>query len=65
MEQCTYTVRELAMKLQVSEKTVYALLHDQEIRSIRVRGQIRVPSSALEDFLKGGSNDGQNESKLV
>lgn len=52
---CVYTVREVASILKVSEKTVYGLIHDREIKCIRVRGQIRITSEQLNNFLKGDS----------
>ena len=49
-----YTVQEVARILRVSSKTVYTLIHDGELEGIRVRGQIRITSQALERFLEGG-----------
>lgn len=54
VDRCVYTVAQLADILQISAKTVYRLIKDKEIRSIRIRGQIRVPSKALEEYLEGG-----------
>lgn len=50
-----YTVREVATILRVSEKTVYSLIHSQELACKWVRGQIRITSEQLNDYLKGGS----------
>ena len=60
MKVYVYTVKEVALELKVSEKTVYNLIHDQQIECIRVRGQIRITSKALNDFLKGGLASGED-----
>ena len=52
MELDLYTVKDLAKLLKVSEKTVYRLVKDEEIKSIRIYASIRIPSRALEDYLK-------------
>lgn len=52
---CVYTVQDVAEILKVSTKTVYKLLKEGDLKSIKVRGQFRVPSSALDNYLKGGS----------
>lgn len=54
---CVYTVREVATVLKVSEKTVYNLIHSQELSCIRVRGQIRITSKQLIEYLKGGTSE--------
>ena len=55
MKSCVYTVKDVSEMLKISEKTVYRLVHETELFSILVRGQYRIPSYALEEFLKGGS----------
>ena len=52
-----FTVSEVSAFLRVSEKTVYRLVRDNELRGIWVRGQIRITSQALQNYLEGG-NDG-------
>jgi excisionase family DNA binding protein len=42
---------EVAAKLKVSRATVYALVKSGQLRYRRVGLQIRVPLSALDDFL--------------
>lgn len=53
---CVYTVSEIALLLKVSEKTVYKLIHDQQLNAFWVRGQIRISSEQLNQYLKGGAN---------
>ena len=54
---CVYTVWEVAEILKVSTKTVYHLIRDNELFAIRVRGQIRITSYALDDYIaRGGSS---------
>lgn len=51
---CVYTVADVADILHVSQKTVYRLVKEGDITGIRVRGQIRITSTALEQYLQGG-----------
>ena len=66
MDVCVYNVKDVAGILKVSEKTVYGLIHDQQINCIWVRGQIRITSAQLCDYLKGGvKNAGEDSRELV
>lgn len=47
------TVKEVAKLLGISRNTAYRLIRSKRLRSIRVGRQIRVPRSALEDYLNG------------
>ena len=49
-----YTVHDIAQILQVCTKTVYQIIRDGDLEAIRVRGQIRVTSTALKKFTEGG-----------
>lgn len=51
-----YTVDDVASILKVSTKTVYTLVHEQQLKCIRVRGQIRITSEQLDDYIRGGIN---------
>lgn len=44
---------EVAARLKVNRATVYALVRSGQLRHRRVGLQIRVPLSALEEFLAG------------
>lgn len=46
-------VREVAHHLSCDEDTVYRLIREDRLRSIRVGRLIRVPESALTDFIAG------------
>jgi excisionase family DNA binding protein len=46
---------EVAVRLKVSRATVYALVKSGQLRHRRVGLQIRVPLSALEEFLSGST----------
>lgn len=46
-------VREVAHRLDCDEDTIYAILRRGEMRSIRVGRLLRVPESALRDFIAG------------
>lgn len=56
MEICVYTVKDVAGKLKVSEKTVYSLIHEQQLECIWVRGQIRITSEHLSKYLEEGNS---------
>ena len=47
-----YTIKEVAAKLRVSDKTVQRMISGKEITSILVRGQRRIPQAALDEYLK-------------
>lgn len=49
----TMTVAQIAKLLGVSKNTAYKLVRSMSLRSIRIGRQIRVPRSALEDYLNG------------
>lgn len=48
------TVRAAATLLDVSPRTVYALVERGELPAIRVGGQIRFVPSTLEEWLRSG-----------
>ncbi len=47
------TVAEVATRLRVSKMTVYRLVHDQAISSVRVGRSYRVPERAVHEYLRG------------
>jgi len=49
-----YTVEEVAELLKVNPRTVYKMVHDGEIRSVRAGRQIRITDEALNAYLRGG-----------
>lgn len=53
-----YTIQQVAALLQISTKTMHAIVRAKDIESITVRGQIRITSVALKKYLEGGSSDG-------
>ena len=53
---CVYTVKQVADILHISQKTMYQIVRDRQIAVIWVRGQIRITSTALEDYIRGGKN---------
>ncbi len=46
------TVAEVAEVMRVSRMTVYRMVHDQTIASVRVGRSFRVPESAVHDYLE-------------
>lgn len=59
-EAVAFSVAEIAKQLGVSRNTAYALVRSGTLRSIRVGRQIRVPRSALENYLNGEPERGQS-----
>ena len=51
----TYSVREASKILGVSESTVRRMIKDEELRSVRIRGLIRISLNVLNDFLRGNA----------
>ena len=54
------TVKEVAKLLGISRNTAYRLIKSKKLRSVRVGRQIRVPLSALEEYLNGGTDCGRS-----
>lgn len=52
-----YTVQQVAEILQISTKTMYAIVKSKDIDSINVRGQIRITNTALQVYLQGASRN--------
>jgi excisionase family DNA binding protein len=52
-----YTVAQIAEHLGVAKEGVYELVRSGELRCVRVGRLIRVPVSALDEFLAGGTDD--------
>lgn len=50
-----YTVEEIASHLGTHHNNVYRMLQRGDLRCVRVGRNIRVPASALDDFLAGPS----------
>ncbi len=51
MEPSAYTPAQLKIKLQLGRNTVYRLIRDQRLRSIRINRKILIPKEAVDDFL--------------
>jgi excisionase family DNA binding protein len=48
-----YTVEEVAELLKVNPRTVYKMVQQSEIRSVRAGRQIRITGEALDAYLRG------------
>lgn len=48
-------VQDVARHLDCDRDTVYRLIHDGHLRCIRVGRLIRVPQSALAEFIEGSA----------
>ena len=48
-----YTVEEVAELLKVNPRTVYKMVDQREIHSVRAGRQIRIPQEALDAYLRG------------
>lgn len=49
-----FTVQEVAQSLRVHTRTVYSLIHQGELKAVKVGTQWRVPESALYGFIERG-----------
>ena len=59
-----YTVQEVAQVLKVSSKTIYNLIHTDDLQAICVRGQYRITSQALAEYLRGGKNGQEGKERI-
>ena len=48
-----WTVEEVAELLKVNPRTVYKMVDQREIHSVRAGRQIRIPQEALDAYLRG------------
>jgi excisionase family DNA binding protein len=55
-----YSVEEVARILDVNPRTVYKMLHEGVIRSVRAGRQIRIPQEALEAYARGERPGGES-----
>jgi excisionase family DNA binding protein len=46
------TIPEVALRLRVSESTVYRMLHDDELASVKIRGCTRIACSNLSSLIE-------------
>jgi excisionase family DNA binding protein len=51
MPEVLYTLDEVAAMLKVSIKTVRRLIDDGKLKAIKIRGQLRIKQSDLDDYL--------------
>jgi excisionase family DNA binding protein len=59
------TVDQVAQGLLISKPVVYGMINRGELRSIRIGNRIRIPYSALEALLEGGSAQGASATAQV
>lgn len=53
-----YTVAEVSKKLRVRKSFVYELIYTKRLRALKLsERRIRIPSSALEDFIRNFSEE--------
>ena len=59
LDQClrTLTIAQVAERLQVRIRTVYALIKRGELRAIKIGRVWRIPLKALDNYLEGSIND--------
>ena len=48
-----YSVKEISDQFNVNPTTVYAWIRQRKLGSIKLGGVVRVPQSALDEFLQG------------
>lgn len=52
MDEKYYTVKEIAQRFQVSRQAVYDWIKEGKLRAIQIGERVRVPESALNDFVR-------------
>jgi excisionase family DNA binding protein len=52
MDEKYYTVKEIADRFHVSRQAVYDWIRDGKLRAVRLGERVRVPESALNDFVR-------------
>ncbi|MGC8513834.1 MAG: helix-turn-helix domain-containing protein [Acidimicrobiales bacterium] len=51
LDQLAYTVRQVAHLLSVTPPTVYRMVREGDLPSVRIGSSIRVPADALTEYL--------------
>ena len=59
------TVPDVAGELRCSPRTVYQLLYDGVLESVKVRGSRRIPSSALDRYIESLRAEAENAAAPV
>lgn len=49
-----YTVREVAEYIKVSTMTIYTLIKEKKLKSVKLGGNVRVKESDLKEFIERG-----------
>ena len=61
----TLTIAQVAERLQVQIRTIYALIKRGELRAVKIGRVWRVPLEALEKYLMGGADAGEFSSSTL
>jgi len=57
------TTQQVMSRLQVADETIYRYIKSGKLRAVRVGGLWRIPSEALDEFLKKGEHRTDESSK--
>lgn len=57
------TIQQVMSRLQVADETIYRYIKSGQLRAIRVGGLWRIPSEALDEFLKRGEQSTDDSNK--
>ena len=52
-----YTVQDVMVLLAIADETIYRYIKSGKLRAIRVGGLWRIPTEALDEFLKKGERE--------
>ena len=55
VQRSAWSIRECAATLGVSYNTVYIMVQNRSLRAVKIRGEWRIPDSALQRLLEGDS----------
>ena len=58
-----YTLDEVAAKLQVTRRTLYAYLRDGQLKGIKIGREWRISETNLNEFLQHGTADSNSSSE--
>lgn len=56
------TIQQVMDRLQVADETIYRYIKSGKLRAVRIGGLWRIPSEALDEFLKKGEQGNTGES---
>lgn len=47
-----YTVKEAAFALHVSERTMWRMVYDRQVKATKIRGRVMIPVAVLQEYIE-------------